>query len=155
MSTDNEPVITGGCYCGAARYEVRGHPIRSAYCHCTLCQRFNATAFILTIHYPAHAFRWTHSETPEEALDVYSVASKPWKYRSRCKKCGAAIASYNANTDKWSVWGGQLDRDETTKIKNWDVIKPTAHIFYDTRILDVNDGLSKWTAYENESQRIG
>ena len=47
-----------------------------------------------------------------------------------------------------------MERDENARIKNWDVIKPTAHIFYDTRMLDVNDELPKWKGYGNESERL-
>ncbi|EFI28718.1 hypothetical protein CC1G_13744 [Coprinopsis cinerea okayama7 len=154
MSTqEQEPVITGGCFCGGARYEVRGKPVLSAYCHCTLCQRFNAAAFIHTIHFPASSFKWT---TAEDNLQTYVVPTKPWKTRFRCKNCGVAVAGHNGRRDKRSIWGGQLDREtEGGRIKNWDIVKPSAHIFYETRMLDVNDGLSKWAGYEGDSERLG
>ncbi|KAF9056039.1 Mss4-like protein [Panaeolus papilionaceus] len=145
-------VHQGGCYCKRVRYQVTGSPLLSAYCHCTLCQRFNAAAFILTIHFPEPNFKWTHSD--EDALDSYNVASKPWKKRWRCKSCGCAIASYNSNANKWSVWGGQLDRDENGRIIGWDSIKPTAHIFYETRMVDIKDDLGKWAGYEGKSERL-
>jgi hypothetical protein len=40
------------------------------------------------------------------------------------------------------------------KIIGWDLIKPTAHQFYGTRVIDVNDGLSKWEGYEGTSTQI-
>jgi len=64
------------------------------------------------------------------------------------------VASNNTKANKWSVWGGQLDRDLKDKIIGWDIVKPTAHIFYETRMLDIDDGLPKWTGYENKSERI-
>lgn len=125
MSNESQELITkGGCFCGAARYRVKGRPIRAAYCHCTLCQRFNAAAFIHTIHWEPTAFSWSPNTHPDTDLDSYNVATKPWKKRYRCKKCGVAIANENTNTGKWSVWGGQLDRDEDAKIKNWEIVKP-------------------------------
>ncbi|QPH52635.1 GFA family protein [Pontivivens ytuae] len=30
--------MTGGCYCGALRYEVTGRPLFKAQCHCRACQ---------------------------------------------------------------------------------------------------------------------
>ena len=30
--------VTGGCMCGAIRYEATGKPIIVAYCHCTDCR---------------------------------------------------------------------------------------------------------------------
>ena len=38
-------VQTGGCQCGAVRYEVTGPPIKLYVCHCTECQRQSGSAF--------------------------------------------------------------------------------------------------------------
>jgi len=151
----DSPVYRGSCFCGNVRYSVSGSPILSAYCHCTLCQRLNSAAFIHTLHFLSSVFKWTHSEPHEGLLDSFSVLTRPWKTRWRCKNCGCTVASHNSKTDKWSVWGGQLERDWDGKMKGWDVLQPTAHIFYETRMLDVGDSLGKWTGYEGLSNRIG
>ncbi|KDR85528.1 hypothetical protein GALMADRAFT_367282 [Galerina marginata CBS 339.88] len=155
MSETTDIVHRGGCFCGSASYRVAGKPILSAYCHCSLCQRLNAAPFIITTHFPASRFAWTHAEPHTDALDFYAVASKPWKTRWRCKKCGCTIASYNSKLDKWSVWGAQFERDESGKIIGWDTIKPTAHVFYETRLVDIQDELGKWAGYEGQSVRLG
>ncbi|KAF8665354.1 hypothetical protein AX16_000373 [Volvariella volvacea WC 439] len=148
----------GGCFCGAVSYQVTGPPILRAYCHCTVCQRINASALIHTVHFPVDCFTWTHRDSPEAAeavLDPYVVHHKPWKKRWRCKNCGSAVASHNSKANKISVWGAQLERDGDGRIKHWEELKPTAHIFYGTRMLDVSDDLGKWEGYENESRRLG
>jgi len=48
-----------------------------------------------------------------------------------------------------------LERDEKGRIKDWNTIKPTAHIFYETRMVDVQDDLGKWSGYEDISERLG
>ncbi len=36
--------MTGGCNCGAVRYEVSEPFVSASYCHCTRCQRRTGTA---------------------------------------------------------------------------------------------------------------
>ncbi|KAF9535728.1 Mss4-like protein [Crepidotus variabilis] len=143
---------TGHCFCMAVGYQVTGKPFLSAYCHCTLCQRSHGAAFISSLHFSASRFSWTHAKPHDTALDVF-VTSETGK-RYRCKACGSTIAFFNLEANEWSVWGAQLDRDEKGDFIGWDLLKPTAHIFYDTRLVDVKDDLGKWTGYEGESQRI-
>jgi len=144
----------GSCFCGGATYTVIGRPLLSAYCHCTFCQRLSHSPFVHTIHFPDSAFIWTHGEPHKEALDSFVQPQRPWKTRWRCKWCGCCVASHNSRANKWSVWGAQLERDEEGKIIGWDVVSPTAHMFYGTRLLDINDELSKWDGYEGKSIEI-
>ena len=106
------------------------------------------------MHFEASAFTWTHNDTPELHMDSFAIHGKPHKQRWRCKTCGSGVASYNKNTNRWSVWGCQLERDEDGKIKDWDNIRPTVHMFYGTRVLDINDNLDKWEGYENQSAKL-
>jgi hypothetical protein len=64
------------------------------------------------------------------------------------------VGSYNIKTDNWSVWGVQLQREDDGVTKDLESVKPTAHIFYGTRLVDVNDDLGKWEGYENKSTRM-
>ena len=36
--------LTGGCNCGAVRFEITEPPVGAGYCHCTRCQRRTGTA---------------------------------------------------------------------------------------------------------------
>ncbi|KAK7063887.1 Mss4-like protein [Favolaschia claudopus] len=145
---------SGACFCGSVSYTVTGKPKLSAFCHCTRCQRLSGSTFIWTIHFPAPAFTWTHLEPHTAALDSYVTDGKPWKTRYRCKRCGVCVASHNTQTDNVSVWGVHLERDENGVTKDLDSIKPTAHTFYATRILDVGDNLGKWEGLEGSSTRM-
>ncbi|KAJ7665407.1 Mss4-like protein [Mycena polygramma] len=150
----SSPIHAGACFCGAVSYTVAGKPTLSAYCHCTRCQIMNGSAFIWTLHFPASAFTWTHSEPHSAALETYVTEGKPWKTRFRCIKCGVCVGSYNTKTEHWSVWGAQFGRDENGVTKDVESVKPTAHIFYETRMVEVNDQLGKWEGYEGKSTRI-
>jgi hypothetical protein len=35
-------MLTGGCYCGAIRYEAEGEPWHATICHCSICRRTSA-----------------------------------------------------------------------------------------------------------------
>ena len=43
MSEPSLP-LTGGCNCGAVRFEINAPPVAAAYCHCTRCQRRTGAA---------------------------------------------------------------------------------------------------------------
>lgn len=176
--TSSNHILKGTCFCGSVSYALSAPPVLSAYCHCTNCQRLKGTfptflftassyhdcitnftlpigcPFVHTVHFDASAFRWTHAEPHYDYLHAYPIPDKPHKTRYRCKNCGACVASHNSTKDKWSIWGVHLERTSGGKIKDWNVVKPTAHIFYGTRILDIEDSLGKWEGYEGDSGRI-
>src|SRR5438067_13713961 len=54
--------LTGGCLCGALRYEVGEAPLMTYTCHCTDCQHITSSAFSLAITVRDSAFRLTKGE---------------------------------------------------------------------------------------------
>ncbi|MCB5424674.1 GFA family protein [Altererythrobacter sp. CC-YST694] len=48
---------TGGCRCGAVRFEVVLAPLLASVCHCFGCQRMSASAFSTTLTIPQAGFR--------------------------------------------------------------------------------------------------
>jgi hypothetical protein len=63
--------LTGGCQCGALRYEIRAEPLTLYVCHCTECQRQSAAVSIVKpgtlddtswLHPVGHI--WTNSAQP-------------------------------------------------------------------------------------------
>ncbi|KZT02871.1 uncharacterized protein LAESUDRAFT_744846 [Laetiporus sulphureus 93-53] len=154
--------LKGACFCGAISYALADEPVLRAFCHCTNCQRLTGCPFVHTIHFDAASFSWTHLAEPVgvsdpramDMLDSYVIPSRAHKTRFRCKTCGACVANRNGRTGRVSVWGAHLTRDEQGKILQWERVRPTAHIFYGTRMLDVTDGLGKWEGYEGRSERI-
>lgn len=114
---------------------------------------FIGAAFVHGLHFPFSSFSWTHSNSDAVAISQ-PTSSHPWVIY-RCKTCHSYIGATNSNSKVWSLKSAHLKRDPTTHlIKDFDKIKPTAHIFYKTRMLDVPDGLPKWDGYENQSNRL-
>ena len=68
-STARQPVRSGGCACGALRFEARGEPLHVGLCHCMTCRRrhgapFNAFATYeaTQVHWDGPGGRWRSSE---------------------------------------------------------------------------------------------
>ena len=58
-NTSDENKITGGCYCGAIRYESDEPPISAMVCHCRECQRWTGSAFLAAVAFTLTGFRYT------------------------------------------------------------------------------------------------
>ena len=48
---------TGGCLCGAVRYECAGEPQFALQCHCRDCQRQSGAPHVAAVRMPAATFR--------------------------------------------------------------------------------------------------
>jgi hypothetical protein len=45
-------MITGGCHCGAIRYQAEGEALTHALCHCTDCRRHAGAPIVGWTMYP-------------------------------------------------------------------------------------------------------
>lgn len=50
---------TGGCQCGAVRYESAGEPLALYVCHCAECRKQSASAFGMSLLVPRAGLRVT------------------------------------------------------------------------------------------------
>ena len=57
------PTLTGGCQCGAVRYEITGAPLTTYVCHCRECRKQSASAFGISVTVRTGDFRVTQGET--------------------------------------------------------------------------------------------
>jgi hypothetical protein len=80
--------ITGGCACGAVRYEFDGDPTFMLNCHCRDCQRATGSAYAPVVVVPRNAIRMTGE------LRYYKVTGESGSFVERgfCPKCGSRIA---------------------------------------------------------------
>jgi len=78
--------LTGGCVCGAIRYEIAETPIDVYVCHCTDCQRITSSAFSIGVVVPDHAFR--ASGKAARSVPGGIAASGRVKSRWVCPDCG-------------------------------------------------------------------
>ena len=55
-------VLTGGCQCGAVRYEIAAEPLTVYVCHCRECRKQSASAFGISLLVPRDALRLLQGE---------------------------------------------------------------------------------------------
>ena len=108
---------TGGCQCGAIRYEITEAPQLVYTCHCTDCQRLTSSAFSLGIVVAAAGFRLSGIEPrPLQRTG----GSGRINTRSVCPECGSWISS-PPRDGLVRVRAGTLDDT------SW--LRPTRHIW--------------------------
>ncbi len=113
---------TGGCQCGAVRYELTGEPLPAIVCHCTECQKQTSSAFGMTL------------PVAKRDLTLVSGALKEWRRLADsgrelacyfCPDCGSRVYhSSSLGPDYWHLKPGTLDDT------SW--ITPVAQVWTDS-----------------------
>lgn len=99
--------LTGGCNCGAVRYEVAAPLLGASYCHCRRCQRRTGTASSSSAWPRPGSFRIIGGE---ERLKAWTP-SDGWE-KWFCGDCGSAMFSRNpANPEQVGIRMGTFDED--------------------------------------------
>jgi hypothetical protein len=111
--------MTGGCPCGAIRYQITSFPLLLYTCNCTDCQRQSGSAFALNMPVLARDFQLLRG-TP-----------KGWHHAS---PTGAAVISWFCGDCGGRLYGDRAGRTEIVNLRagtlddtTWLV--PVAHIF--------------------------
>ena len=81
---DNPETVTGGCMCGAVRYEAIGEPMTVAYCHCASCRRHTGAPVVAWVAYESHQVRYSKGKRK-----IYN--SSPGVERAFCGECGTPL----------------------------------------------------------------
>jgi hypothetical protein len=68
----------------------------------------------------------------------------------RCHKCGTPIADEGRRM--WLAFPALFDFGSREEVPQ--AFKPTCHIFYGTRVVDLSDDLPKWSGHKNHSTRL-
>ena len=99
--------ITGGCLCGAVRYEVSADPVTTRACHCRDCQHATGSAFSSNVVIREEDFRVTQGET--KCFDVESERGFTVS-RFFCPECGSPVYGRSAGfPGLFTVRAGGLD----------------------------------------------
>ena len=112
---DDKPIrYTGGCLCGAVRYEARGEPLYAGHCYCVDCRKASGSGFIPFLGFAASALTFTG-----ETLKFSSPAAGGGEaLRNSCRICGGLVFGGEVGVhDSHTVYAGSLDDPSLFKPK--------------------------------------
>jgi hypothetical protein len=103
-----EPTIlyTGGCLCGALRYEATAEPLYTGLCYCGDCRKSSGSGFVPFMGFAAAALRFTgptRSFTAKSARGTDAV-------RNVCPICHSLVFGGVVGQDEQhTIYAGSLD----------------------------------------------
>jgi hypothetical protein len=111
--------MTGGCSCGAIRYEITSFPLLLYTCNCTNCQNASGSAFALNMPVFRKDFRVQQGEP------------KGWHYTS---PTGVAVISWFCEVCGGRLYGDRAGREGIVNIRagtldNTKWLVPVAHMY--------------------------
>ena len=127
---------TGGCQCGAMRYESSGEPLALYVCHCLECQKQSASAFGLSLTVPRADFRVTKGEPRFWTRPTDSGRRLRCAF---CSDCGSRLwHEPDGPSETLNIKAGSLDDpiDLSNAIHIWTVRKLPGVI--------IPDGAEQW-----------
>ena len=135
------------CHCEAVRYEVRADPVDAKICHCRVCQVLHGAPMQWAAIFHKRDVRLASGV---EHLSFYnSTLGRPERVlpcKVSCVLCGTPIADEGRNM--WLAFPTLFDFGPP---RVPEAFQPSCHIFYAMRVMNVDDGLPKWSGHKNRS----
>jgi len=133
--------MTGGCMCGAVRYEVIGDHHGVTHCHCHSCRKHNGAPVVTLAGYKNDQVRFSGDQRK-----IYE--SSPGVGRAFCGYCGTPLT--------WEGEAGDLGYFFEFHISTFDEpekLVPTSHAFEPERIpwFDIADDLPRYAGFSEDS----
>lgn len=105
MSLSADGKLSGGCLCGALRYETSGPLQYAGLCHCLDCQKSTGSAFA--------PYMGVHSKdvklTGVFTTYLHSLGDGRVSRRNFCPSCGSTVFGGDPSTGTLTLYAGTLD----------------------------------------------
>ena len=121
--------VTGGCHCGAIRYQVAGELIVHALCHCSDCRRHAGAPVVGWTMYAEDAVKVTKGQPKVYELSEHGR-------RHFCADCGTGLFYINANILPGSSTSRARPMTTPMPFRRWCISRPPS-------------GLAGWSARTN------
>ncbi len=125
--TTTDDALTGGCLCGAVRYEARPAKREGYYCHCRMCQLAVGNTRAAFINLRKDEVAWL-------TKPAYYASSKI-ALRGFCNHCGTPLSFEYLGSERMDLTIGSLDDPAA--------VTPVSHFAVESRIASwhADDGL--------------
>jgi hypothetical protein len=133
--SDGAKRYTGGCLCGALRYEADGEPLYAGHCYCTDCRKASGSGFIPFMGFSSNAVRFSG-----EARQFSCTSAKGTDaVRNFCPVCGGLVFGGIVGEDEQhTIYAGSLDDPSAFQPKiaifnrdrpAWAILPPDLTVF--------------------------
>jgi hypothetical protein len=129
------PRYTGGCLCGALRYEARSEPSYAGHCYCADCRKASGSGFIAFMGFPGSALRIAG----QSRQYVCKAANGADAVRNFCPICGSLVfGGVIGQSSEFTIYAGSLDDPTLFKPQiaiftrgrpNWALLPPELTVF--------------------------
>lgn len=97
---------SGGCLCGALRYEADGEPRFAGHCYCADCRKASGSGFVPFMGFSSNAVRFTG----QARQFTTKAASGAEAVRNSCPACGSLVFGGELSKAKvHTIYAGTLD----------------------------------------------
>jgi hypothetical protein len=136
--------LSGGCLCGAVRYELLSQPFDWGWCHCRTCQLFGGAPAMAFATVPIEDFNWTTGDGA-----VRWIASSSFGKRAFCAECGSPLqvrVDHQPETVDFPI----------ATLDDPDSIEPAFHIFWGSKVgwFDPGDALPKYDKFRPDTRGL-
>jgi hypothetical protein len=98
--------ITGGCLCGALRYEADGPPRYAGLCYCADCRKASGSGFMPFMGFEARTIRFRGPAVQYRSRAFRGVEA----VRNACPNCSSLVFGGEVGLDdSHTVYAGSLD----------------------------------------------
>lgn len=128
---------TGGCLCGAIRYELEGELGPVTLCHCQYCRRAHGAPFVAVAFMRTDQIRWTRG-----ADRIHEMGTEGVGFRAFCSRCATRLYNRAESTDRFTMLVvGSLDDDTG--------VQPRMHINLESKSAwyEIRDDLPRYPGF--------
>ncbi|QBF84252.1 GFA family protein [Shewanella maritima] len=130
--TKSEAVLTGGCHCGAIRYQVSAMPFASDYCHCDICKQTTGSVVGAWMDFKVEQVTWLKGKVKE-------YESSEFVRRGFCEHCGSSLTFRDTRHASYFTL-------TVTSLDDASKVQPTYHIYTDDQLpwLKIDDNARRY-----------